>query len=72
MPQWAGGKVFGFGSKGWWFQAPEWQFLLYTEMGEEELWEMVMREESLERVRGVEDDEEEEENEEEEIHNPNP
>ena len=29
-----------------------------------------MREESLERVRGVEDDEEEEENEEEEIHIP--
>ncbi len=39
-------------------------------MGEEELREMVMREESLERVRGVEDDEEEEENEEEEIHIP--
>ena len=37
-------------------------------MGEEELRKMVMREESLERVRGVEDDEEEEENEEEEIH----
>ena len=36
----------------------------------EEVREMVMREESLERVRGVEDDEEEEENEEEEIHIP--
>ena len=39
-------------------------------MEEEELREMVMREESLGRGRGVEDDEEEEENEEEEIHIP--
>ena len=39
-------------------------------MGEEELWEMVMREESLGRGRGVEDEDEEKENKEEEIHIP--